>query len=236
MERKNMVLLGVIAVATLLVAVVGATFAYFTATVEDKRTDGDSNGKTTITAGSVASKTVIGNVSNGAGKFEATGVYPNHKEVAGLSVTVTNGEKEENTNTNVSIVYNVTQNDFANEEIEVSVYKSDEDLEVRNYFNCTHTANPQAEENAVQYTETCAHDISELESTLQATKLTQTPIKLNKGPQSKLVLANDTIAATGAKGTNTAYYYVVVEFKDTGKSQNDSMNAVLNGTISVEAA
>ena len=52
----------------------------------------------------------------------------------------------------------------------------------------------------------------------------------------KLVLATDTIAATGAKGTKTAYYYVVVEFKDTNKSQNDSMNAVLNGTISVEAA
>ena len=33
MEKKNMVLLTVIAVATLLVAVVGATFAYFTATV-----------------------------------------------------------------------------------------------------------------------------------------------------------------------------------------------------------
>ena len=31
MEKKNMVLLTVIAVATLLVAVVGATFAYFTA-------------------------------------------------------------------------------------------------------------------------------------------------------------------------------------------------------------
>ena len=32
MEKKNTILLTVIAVATLLVAVVGATFAYFTAT------------------------------------------------------------------------------------------------------------------------------------------------------------------------------------------------------------
>ena len=37
MEKKNMVLLTVIAVATLLVAVVGATFAYFTATITDDR-------------------------------------------------------------------------------------------------------------------------------------------------------------------------------------------------------
>lgn len=44
MEKKNMVLLTVIAVATLLVAVVGATFAYFTAT---STTDGN---KTTTSA------------------------------------------------------------------------------------------------------------------------------------------------------------------------------------------
>ena len=35
MERKNTILLTVIAIATLLVAVVGATFAYFTATITD---------------------------------------------------------------------------------------------------------------------------------------------------------------------------------------------------------
>lgn len=40
MEKKNTILLTVIAIATLLVAVVGATFAYFTATVT---TDNDAN-------------------------------------------------------------------------------------------------------------------------------------------------------------------------------------------------
>ena len=44
MEKKNTILLTVIAVATLLVAVVGATFAYFTAT---SSTDG--NGASTVT-------------------------------------------------------------------------------------------------------------------------------------------------------------------------------------------
>lgn len=42
MERKNTMLLTVIAIATLLVAVVGATFAYFTATIE-------SDGNTVVT-------------------------------------------------------------------------------------------------------------------------------------------------------------------------------------------
>lgn len=48
MEKKNMVLLTVIAVATLLVAVVGATFAYFTAT--SSTTDGNEATTSATTA------------------------------------------------------------------------------------------------------------------------------------------------------------------------------------------
>ena len=52
MERKNTVLLTVIAVATLLVAVVGATFAYFTATTN---ASGDTNNATsTVNTAKVA--------------------------------------------------------------------------------------------------------------------------------------------------------------------------------------
>ena len=46
MEKKNMVLLTVIAVATLLVAVVGATFAYFTATSTTTGNDTTTSAKT----------------------------------------------------------------------------------------------------------------------------------------------------------------------------------------------
>ena len=51
MEKKNMILLTVIAVSTLLVAVVGATFAYFTAT---STATGNTN-KTTVTTAEIAS-------------------------------------------------------------------------------------------------------------------------------------------------------------------------------------
>ena len=47
MEKKNVALLTVIAVATLLVAVVGATFAYFTATVNKKGTETSTQVTTT---------------------------------------------------------------------------------------------------------------------------------------------------------------------------------------------
>ena len=236
MERKNMVLLTVIAVATLLVAVVGATFAYFTATVEDQRSSGDNDGTANITAGSVASTTVVGNVSNAAGKFTAEGVYPGHKEVAGLSVTVSNeSEQEITTNTKVNIVYDVTTNEFQKDEIEVSVYKATDDLSLsENYFGCTHTEDPQTE-NTVHFSETCTNDVEDLKS-LGATELTSTPVKLSGGQQSKLVLATDTITAEGQSTEKTVNYYVVVEFKETSTDQNKSMNAKLVGKISVEVA
>ena len=239
MEKKNVVLLTVIALATLLVAVVGATFAFFTATVKDERTEGDENGKTSITAGSVASTTVVGNVSGDVGKFTASGVYPGHKEIAGLSVTATNGGEQEKSDTKIDIVYNVTNNTFENDEIEVSVYKKDDSEAteiVPDYFGCTHQAIPQESANEVRFNENCTKNLESLENDVQLQKLTSEPVKLQKGTSENLVLTTDTITAEGKGSSKTVYYYVVVEFKETGLSQNDSMNATLDGTINVKAA
>ena len=51
MEKKNTILLTVIAVATLLVAVVGATFAYFTATTQTGTGAGTTATDTATTVG-----------------------------------------------------------------------------------------------------------------------------------------------------------------------------------------
>ena len=239
MEKKNVVLLTVIALATLLVAVVGATFAFFTATVKDERTEGDENGKTNITAGSVASTTVVGNVSGDVGKFTASGVYPGHKEIAGLSVIATNGGEQEKSDTKIDIVYNVTNNTFENNEIEVSVYKKDDseaDGITADYFGCTHQATPQESANEVRFSENCTKNLESLESEAKLQKLTSEPVKLQKGTSENLVLTTDTITAEGKGSSKTVYYYVVVEFKDTNESQNASMNATLDGTINVKAA
>ena len=82
MERKNTILLTVIAVATLLVAVVGATFAYFTATIQDDRTTENGNGTANITAGQVANTTVVANVEGAAGKFTATDLGASNVKVS----------------------------------------------------------------------------------------------------------------------------------------------------------
>ena len=233
MERKNMVLLTVIAVATLLVAVVGATFAFFTATVKDERESGSGDGTTSIKAGSVAHSTVVGNVSNAAGKFEAKGVYPGHKEVAGLSVEVSN-ESESSTDTSFEIVYNVEKNDFKANEIEVNVYRASSDIDLKEFFGCTHSESVQSQ-NEVRFTETCTKNEGDLTG-LGAEKITSEPVKLQSGPQANLVIAKDHIVDASASHNEKKYYYVVVEFKDNGENQNESMNGELSGTISVRAA
>ena len=119
MEKKNMVLLTVIAVATLLVAVVGATFAYFTASIQNDYNDQGNNGTANISSGSVGSNTtVVAEVDGQAGSFEATDVYPGHKEVAALKVTV-----EGDTAQSIDITYSPTTNDFPDGSITLKVYK-----------------------------------------------------------------------------------------------------------------
>ena len=237
MEKKNMVLLTVIAVATLLVAVVGATFAYFTATVQDTRSTDEGAGKTSVTAGSVASTTIVSNPDTAIGKFTASDVYPGHREVAGMKVAVTNGGEQTTSNTKVNIVYDVTTNGFQADEIEVDVFRSDSDLEItENYFGCSHTVTPDGVENEQHFSESCTKTIDSLTDLGSSTeKLTTQPVKLS-GSKEKKILVTDTIAASGASQSKTVYYYVVVQFKDTEQSQNNSMNASLDGKITVEAA
>ena len=79
MEKKNTILLTVIAIATLLVAVVGATFAYFTATVT---TENEGNNTTTVKTYALAqAKMDMGSL------VEGNGVYPGYKAVKEVTVT-----------------------------------------------------------------------------------------------------------------------------------------------------
>ena len=74
MEKKNMILLTVIAVSTLLVAVVGATFAYFTAT---STSTGNTN-KTTVTTAEIASTGYTFETEENDGTL----VYPGYMSVS----------------------------------------------------------------------------------------------------------------------------------------------------------
>jgi hypothetical protein len=97
MEKKNTILLTVIAIATLLVAVVGATFAYFTATVNTTNKD---NATTTVTTKTLASATFDYGKS-----ASATGVLPGYHAVKKLNVK---GACDESSCQDVNAVITVT--------------------------------------------------------------------------------------------------------------------------------
>lgn len=219
MERKNTILLTVIAIATLLVAVVGATFAYFTATITDNRNTDPDAGKTKISAGQVANSTIVANVEGAAGKFTAENVYPGHKEVAALQVTARGAA---NSKTTVDFTYDVTTNDLGASNVKVSLYKSTTLIPTtENYFACEQKVETVDGEN--RYSETCAE--KSVGTLVKETILT--------GGAQKVTLGQDSITTTAADTDETVYYYVVVEFVNQSESQNAVMGKTLEGTVSV---
>ena len=220
MEKKNMVLLTVIAVATLLVAVVGATFAYFTASITNNYNDQGSNGTANISSGSVGSNTtVVAEVDGQAGSFEATDVYPGHKEVAALKVTV-----EGDTAQSIDITYSPTSNNFPDGSITLKVYKgtgSENIGEEGNYFQCE--AKTGTSGGSQTFYEECTVQESTLGSQIGTThNLTQAEAG------STVVLATDSLTS------ETGTYYVVVEFvNNPGESQDTAQSKTLDGDISV---
>ncbi len=80
MERKNTILLTVIAIATLLVAVVGATFAYFTATFN--KTNPNNN---TVSAKAAVLPTVTFDYGKEI-NTEGTDIYPGYKFLKEVTV------------------------------------------------------------------------------------------------------------------------------------------------------
>ena len=97
MEKKNVVFLTVLAVATLLTAVVGTTFAYFTATVNNTTTPS----ATTITTASNLSV----DYSDGA-QITGTTIVPGWSSVE-KTITVTN-------NSSVAVNYQISWTNVAN--------------------------------------------------------------------------------------------------------------------------
>ena len=220
MEKKNMVLLTVITVATLLVAVVGATFAYFSISTTNNFGGGTSDqGKTNITASDAekADQITIAQASN-AGSFTAEGVYPGHKEVAAIKVTA---KSAQNTAPSVKITYNTTTNDFEDGSLKISLYRKDTEETVSStYFQCTKQSVEQ------KLYETCAKDESALGTSLVSTNITKT----NKA----YTLVASNVVNVSTTGADT-FYYVVVEFIDTQADQNKTASGKsLAGQIKVE--
>lgn len=117
MEKKNTILLTVIAIATLLVAVVGATFAYFTATIT---TTNDANN--TVTAKTYALTAVQMDYGN---EVKSEGMFPGTTVAKEISITANCPEGSttcEPVNTTITITSTDEDSVFGND-IKWTLYK-----------------------------------------------------------------------------------------------------------------
>lgn len=187
MEKKNTILLTVIAIATLLVAVVGATFAYFTATVT---TDNTENNTTTVTTQALASA-----VMNMGDEVKGENVYPGFKAVK--SVTVTGACPEGNaTCKNVDATIKVTPNipEVFGDDVTWTLYKSATPITCTGDDSITNGENGEVQHSA-NYT--CTNTDGAETVISSATGKTTADISV-------------------ANGTNDNYY-LVVEYANNGE-------------------
>ena len=245
MEKKNMVLLTVIAIATLLVAVVGATFAYFTATVNDDRSSGEEHGEAKVGTQTIQNSLIIEKSKEGFGKFDDQNVYPGHKELLQLKITSPKGNA---TDTYFNIVYEGT-NTFPKDTIKFQIYESTDDLEPgfgadKDAFKCEKISEKDDTDSNFKLYEKC-----ELDETLHINDahpvLTQPVSTSNYGEadgngstSQKTVLNGDLpFVITGNADKKTMYYYVVVEYvNNASMAQNEEIGKKLEGKITVEPA
>jgi len=215
MKKKRTMFLIITLVLT--IVLIGSSYAYFSAMFNDNRSEGN-NTNTSIKTCHIAEATRIENIEDSVGSFQATDIYPGHKEVASLSVTASGVI---GATTSFQFIYDIEENTLK-DNIKVSVYGSNEKISTTdNYFHCKKEVTTENE--VTKYYETCEE--KELGSLLSETILNE---------ETKQVIGKDTLVITNEGIDKTKYYYVVIEFLNKDESQNEYQNKVLKGSVNVE--
>ena len=197
MEKKNMVLLTVIAVATLLVAVVGATFAYFTAQSTTTGNDTTTNVKTRELAA----------LSWAAGEKGASpAVYPGYMAYQAYELNAT-GNGSANYKLTLDATVDPAFNAGETEDLTYSIYKTSVKPEYGTLFQAGQES-VTTSDNTTTYKITGAGFTSD-----SLTPVVQNQ-KLATGSGQEIV-ANQSINA----GSNE-YYVLVINFVDSNGEQN----------------
>ena len=187
----------------IIVAVVGATFAYFTATGAQDQTIEDATGS----AATAKVDTVSLSVSPD-GQSENV-IYPGTENYAGIHVQVsksgdgTAGADYE-VSYKVSAKVSVTPSAFTKGDVTVQAYKSTG--KVSSPVSCTPT------HSGLEYTDSCTH-----------TGLTQTigdPVTLTKAEDAEKTL-EFTDKLTTKETEDEVYYYLLVTYENSGDDQTD---------------
>ena len=210
MERKNTVLLTVIAVATLLVAVVGATFAYFTATT----TPAGEGGTSTVTT------TTVGNVSLNMAATTVTNElkYPGGYLAVGASVTASDTDTAYDYNLTYTVNGTITNN--TKTELTWTLYEVASTVATP-ISGCSLKETANGSETQYEY-----------QGCTVATALTG-GTKVANGTVDAEGTETVTAALETLKSTNagaTTYYYLVVNYPSSG-NQNDDQNKSITATL-----
>lgn len=219
MEKKNTVLLTVIAVATLLVAVVGATFAYFTASTAGNG-NGTANTSSTTTIGSVAIDLVTTNNT-------ADIKYPGGMMVNGASVTATvTGEGTFAANYKINAEVDATALASANSTVKYALYRTTSEVETA-MSGCELQTEEVAGTTKYYYTGCAAAT-----AITGGTKVVEGTISDLK--QKATISESDNTSFTGLTkaAPKTVYYYLVVEYvNSTTGAQNEDQGKGITATI-----
>lgn len=113
MEKKNVIFLSVIAVATLLTAVIGTTFAYFTANIT---TSNAGNSNTTV-----KTKVIASAIMDMGSKIDVTDALPGFKTVKPITVTGSGVADSQPANATITVTPNLGE--FATD-VTWKLYKS----------------------------------------------------------------------------------------------------------------
>lgn len=216
MEKKNTILLTVIAVATLLVAVVGATFAYFTAANSTSGSGGSANVSTdTVGAVNLAMKAVT--ITNEL-------KYPGGFLVVGAKVTAT--DTDTNNDFDVTYTVNGTITNNTRTELSWTLYEIATE-ETEPTTGCTLEQTQVGNEMRYSYADTCAANATITGGTrvdggtvaAYSTEAVTQPV----------TAANEALKSSNS-GTVT-YYYLVVEYPDTDQKQDQDQGQNITASI-----
>lgn len=204
MEKKNVIFLSVIAVATLLTAVIGTTFAYFTANFTVSNTQ---NATSTVTTKTLSGVTVtLGN------KISGDPVYPGFKGVQ--EITVEGSEADVAGQFTLTVTPNI-DTAFGNDVV-WSLYQSDTAITCDTPVTKTDAG---ANGNQIYQTTNCT-DVSKLTALISNDTTTANTAK--------------TTATLTAPNGGTAKYYLVAEYKNNTAAAQNAQGKVFNLTVSAK--
>ena len=253
MERKNMVLLTVIAVATLLVAVVGATFAYFTAT--------------TSTSGSVSTEVTTSKVEGATVSFISTDSkferldYPGGLAVYGAKATIAKKDADANIDYEATFSLKIEYTNQTSTPLDWELYMTktkDDELKAAEASICELKQNQDGTQMQFWYADHSQSDSDNTQScsgsaiqtkleALSATKIASGQLKANT--ESGEITKDDEDTEEYKKGdgeddlsdrkidtktTPDKYYYLVVKYPNTGTDQTEPEKKTISISLLID--